>query len=613
MEFWGYLPVLNLTLPSSIEIPVSLKVKASDKMKISKMLIFIIVIALSCVFAIAYGFSAKSNAQTPSKAAASKIVINQIGYYPNTTKTALLINLSAPKPGKVQLVSNRTKRTVFETGLSAPQQDGASQDIIQTIDFSKFNKEGSYYLKSGNIKSYPFQIGKNIYRETLSKLLRSYYLQRCGVGVRDSASGVNHPPCHLSDGLIAHTDAFNQGGKHKPAIGGWHDAGDYGKYVGPTAVTVGRLLSLYEQYPKLFSDRQLAIPESGNRRPDILDEVKIGLDWMLTMQREDGAVYRKLSGKEWPGAILPHEDKQTRYVYGISTSETAKLAGAMAMAHRIYAPYDSKLAQIYLKAAQKAWTFLQREPSAKVDWVEGDDSGSGAYLNQSPEGRLQTDKNDRLWAAAELFITTGNSAFEQYLVQNIASWTYSLYEWTDPSTLGMTDYLMLTGRKESENLKQQIKTKLLQRADSLMQKVAASGYRLANQDFIWASNKRAAEEGITLLHAYRITGNQNYFRAAVDQLDYLLGRNHFNKSFITGVGSNSVRNVHHRIAQAKKIVIPGLMVGGPNAKAEDGIAPKDLGLLSYLDDERSYATNEYAIDYNASVIGLMGMLMAQAN
>jgi endoglucanase len=146
-----------------------------------------------------------------------------------------------------------------------------------------------------------------------------------------------------------------------------------------------------------------------------------------------------------------------------------------------------------------------------------------------------------------------------------------------------------------------------------MQKVSLSGYRLANDNFIWASNKMAAEEGITLLYAYQVTGNQAYFTAAVDQLDYLLGRNHFNKSFITGVGSNSVRNVHHRIAQAKKIVIPGLMVGGPNTEAQDGIAPKGLGPLSYLDDDRSYATNEYAIDYNASVIGLMGMLMAEAD
>lgn len=581
-------------------------------MKISKMLTFIVVLILGCLLAIAFSFSAKTNAQSVSKTPTSRIVINQVGYYPNQPKTALLINLTNPPIGKVQLVNFRTKRTVFETEIGAPEEDTESKDIIQTIDFSKFNKEGSYYLKSGEIKSYPFQIGKKIYRDAFTKLLRSYYVQRCGVAVRDSVTGVNHPACHLSDGLIAHTDSFNQANQQKRATGGWHDAGDFGKYVGPTAVTIGRLLSLYEQYPQLFSDRQLAIPESGNRRPDILDEVKVGLDWMLTMQREDGAVYRKLSGKEWPGAILPHQDKQPRFVYGISTPETAKFAGAMAMANRVYASYDPLFAQACLNAAQKAWSFLQKEPLAKVDWVEGDDNGSGAYLNKSPEGRLQTDRNDRLWAAAELFITTGNSTFEQYLAQNIASWSYRLFEWTDPSPVGMTNYLMLNDRKGSESLKQQIQEKLIERADSLLEKVASNGYRLANQDFVWASNKRAAEEGITLLYAYRVTGDRTYFNAAVDQLDYLLGRNHFNKSFITAVGSNSVRNVHHRIAQARKIVIPGLMVGGPNTNAEDGIAPKGLGPLSYLDDERSYATNEYAIDYNASVIGLMGMLMAES-
>jgi endoglucanase len=583
-------------------------------MKISR--IFFLAVILSFVIAIAYGFYAKINAAPAvPPSTSSRIVINQVGYYPAGPKSAFLINLSNPQTKKVQLVNFRNKRTVFEADLGEGYPDEASKDVIQTIDFTRFKQEGRYYLKYGNIQSYPFRIGRDIYRDAFTKLLRSYYLQRCGVTVRDSVSGVNHPPCHISDGLIAHQDSFNRAGEAKRAQGGWHDAGDFGKYVAPTAVTIGRLLSLYEQYPKLFGDRQLSIPESGNRKPDLLDEVKVGLDWMLTMQREDGAVYRKLSGKDWPGPIPPQEDKQPRFVYGISTPETAKFAAAMAMAGRVYAPIDTKLAQNYLKAAQKAWRFLQAEPSMKVDWVEGDDNGSGKYLasESDPGEALKTDNDDRLWAAAELFITTGNSAFEQYLAQNFPSSSYTQFGWADPSSLAMIDYLMQTDGKGSDNLKQQIKEKLIQRADSLMQKVSLSGYRLANDNFIWASNKMAAEEGITLLYAYQVTGNQGYFTAAVDQLDYLLGRNHFNKSFITGVGSNSVRNVHHRIAQAKKIVIPGLMVGGPNYEAQDGIAPKGLGPLSYLDDDRSYATNEYAIDYNASVIGLMGMLMAEAD
>jgi len=577
-----------------------------------KNIILLLLVILSCLMAIAFGFYVKKQADST----ALKITINQVGYSPNSPKAALLINSNIFWRNTVQLVNSQTKKTVFVAELGERSQDETSKDTIQTIDFTNFNQEGSYYLKYGKVQSYPFQIGKNLYQDALTKLLRSYYLQRCGIAVRDSVSKVNHPPCHISDGLMAHKDSFNRASQPMPAQGGWHDAGDYGKYVAPTAVTVGRLLNLYEQYPKLFSDGQLTIPESGNGKPDLLDEVKVGLDWLLAMQRQDGAVYRKLSGKNWPPTILPQEDKQPRFIYGISTPETAKFAAVMAMAARVYTPIDAKLAQNYLKAAQKAWGFLQKEPAMKVDWVEGDDSGSGKYLfsegDFDPEGALQTDKDDRLWAAAELFITTGDSAFEQYLAQNLAFFSFTLFEWADPSSLGMIDYLMQTRRKASDNLKLQIKEKLIQRADSLMQKVSGSGYRLANDNFIWGSNKKAAEEGITLFYAYRVTENQAYFNAAVDQLDYLLGRNHFNKSFITAVGTNSVQHVHHRIAQAKKILIPGLLVNGPNAQAQDGIAPKDLGPLSYVDDERSYATNEYAIDYNASVIGLMGMLMGKA-
>ena len=569
---------------------------------------------LGLVSAIAYEFYTKSNAQSMFQLATSRITINQAGYYPMGSKSAILINPGNSRTSKVDLVDAKTKRTVFIANLGQPIRDPASQDLVQLVDFSKFNKEGNYYLKSGNIQSYPFQISKNVYQDAFTKLLRSYYLQRCGVAITDSVTGINHPPCHVGDGLIAHADTFNQANEFKAATGGWHDAGDFGKYVGPSAVTIGRLLSLYEQYPNLFRDRQLNIPESGNGKPDLLDEVKVGLDWMLKMQRADGAVYRKLSGKNWPGEILPNQDVQPRYIYGISTPETAKFAAAMAMAARIYSSYDAALAQSYLAAAQKAWNYLQTQPTMQVDWYMGDDSGSGKYLASEwdPEPALKTDIDDRFWAASELFITTGNPAFEQYLALQLPALSYTLFEWKDPSPLAMSDYLMQKRRPGSEMLKQQMKEKLLARANVLMQKVAMSGYRLANDQFIWASNKMAAEEGITLFYAYKLTDNSDYLKAAFDQLDYLLGRNSFNLSFVTGVGTNAVRNVHHRISRAKRIVMPGLLVGGPNTYAQDDIAPKGLGPKSYLDDERSYATNEYAIDYNASLIGLMGMLMAEA-
>ncbi|NER98595.1 MAG: glycosyl hydrolase family 5 [Symploca sp. SIO1B1] len=567
------------------------------------------------VSAIAYGFFTKSNAQTTGGASSSQIVVNQVGYYPNSPKLAFLLNLTNSTSNQVQLLDARTKKMVFVSELEGSSTDEASQDVIQTIDFTNFNQVGRYYLKYGNLQSYPFDIGTGIYQDALTKLLRSYYLQRCGIAINDRVTGFSHPPCHLNDGMFAHSDQFHQAGETKSTQGGWHDAGDFGKYTVTVAVTAGRLLSLYEQYPNLFSDRQLNIPESGTGTPDILDEVQVGLDWLLKMQREDGAVYRKLSGKDWPGKILPNQDVQQRFIYGISTPETGKFAAAMAMAARIYQPFDGNLARTYLQAAQKAWQFLQSQPSMQVDWFEGDDSGSGKYLfgEWDQEESLKTDLDDRLWAAVELFVTTGEDSFDQYLTQHLPKFDYTVFSWKDPSSLAMISYLMQPEGQGSDSLKEQIKAKLIKRADTLLKKVDSSGYHLANDQFIWASNKKVAEEGINLVYAYRLTGNQAYLTAAVDQLDYLLGRNHFNLSFITSVGSNSVQHVHHRISQAQNIVIPGLLVGGPNTHAQDGIAPKGLGPLSYLDDDRSYATNENAIDYNAPAIALIAMLMANVN
>ena len=541
---------------------------------------------------------------------APKIVINQIGYYPEWPKSAFLLNASDNRVQQAEMIDCNTNKPVFSFQVGKPIKDAASTDAIATLNFTEFRQPGCYYLKVGDIKSYYLQIGNNIYNEPLTKLLHSYYLQRCGVAIDDPVTKIRHAACHVNDGTMAHDDAVHRAGDRLFAPGGWHDAGDYGKYLATTTVTVGRLLSLYLQAPSLFTDNQLAIPESGNGVPDLLDEVKVGLDWMLTMQRADGAIYRKLSGKEWPFNKTPDADKQERFVYGISTPETAKFAAAMGMAARVYAKYP-EVSQNYLNAAQKAWAVLQKTPEMTVEEVQGDDSGSGKYLTSEvdTEETLKTERDDRLWAAAELWITTRQPNFKTYFAQNVDACPYTLFEWKNVCPLGLVDYLFNPGQEAEGDLKQKIKAKIIQRADELLKNVEGSGYRIANPRFIWGSNKMTAEDGITLLYANKLTGNPAYWNAALDQVSYLLGRNHFNKSFVTGVGSNPVQHVNHLYARAAKVDIPGLLVGGPNNGAEDNIAPKNLGPLSYLDDEQSYATNEYAIDYNAALSALIGMLL----
>ena len=553
-----------------------------------------------------------SDIETLSKAGIASrkpaIVVNQIGYLPKLQKIAFFRTntVSTPKikqPDSAKLIDRDSNREVATFSLKPPVIDRDTKDAISFIDFSDVTQPGNYYLRAGKYKSVPFSIGNDIYQEPLAILLRSYYLQRCGVEIDDPISGISHPPCHVNDGILA-----NQSETVKiDAVGGWHDGGAYNKYVATATVTIGRLLSLYEQNPTLFADSQLNIPESGNGKSDLLDEMEFGLNWLLKMQRDDGAVYRKVSGATWALDLAPEEDVQPRYVYGISTPETAKFAATMAIASRNFESVDRQLADKYLAAANKAWQYLQTQTKMKVDRQPEDDSGSDKYLASefNLEKSLTTDVDDRLWAAAELYITTGDDTYASYFATNLDRVEYTLFEWKNPAPLGMINYLRQQRQSVESEVIDKIKTKIIQRANLVLERVNRNNYRIANNRYIWGSNRMTAEEGITLFNAYKITNDPQYLAASIAQLDYLLGRNHFNQTYITEIGTNFVENLSNLYARAKQIKIPGLVVAGANATAQDSRVYKDRGQLSYADDELAYATNGNATDYNASAIALI--------
>lgn len=540
--------------------------------------------------------------------ASPEIFTNQAGYFIRGSKVIVTKGLDGIA---IALRSADAGTVNLDIKLSPPIYDEQTGLNLRYADLTGFSEPGTYRLHAGEVVSDPFVISDAPYSSALRKLLRSYYLQRCGVALDDAESGLRHAACHLRDASVFRRDEVNDTGHEVFATGGWHDAGDFGKYIATTAVTVGRVLALYEDAPDLFSDGQLDIPESGSGRPDILDEMLVGLRWMARMQRSDGAVYRKLSGDTWPTAIRPEEDDQKRYLFGVSSPETAKFAAAMAIASRVYAAYLPADSANFRDAAVRAWRFLEtvRGPQF-IDAKPEDDSGSGPYIASQfdREPSLISDRDDRLWAAAELYRTTREKEYLSF-VQSGFQDTYGLFEWKDPSALGLSgllfdhDPLRVLGP-----LKRRIGRALVRRADRLTQQISASGFGNANDNIIWGSNKMTAEEGIALFHAYRFTGNRSYLSGAERQCDYLLGSNPFAISFVTGVGTRRVEHVAHLYARAVEMDIPGLLVGGPNNLAQAGIAPENLGLLSYVDDARSYATNEPAIDYNASMIGLVGYL-----
>lgn len=541
-----------------------------------------------------------------------QLVVNQVGYLINMPKIALRVN-PATTSKEFHILDAETHDIVFTFFACKPHQDAQTGDFIQELDFSGFNKAGRYIIRINKVQSLPFSIGNNIYHQPLKLLLRSYYLQRCGIAIYDAKTGLNHAACHLHDGIIKHKDDFHPAMCAINSQGGWHDAGDYGKYVTTTAVAVGRILALYERHPQILAGVILDIPESGNPIPDVLDEMRVGLDWMITMQRADGALYRKLSGESWPSGLTPDEDTQSRYIYGVSSAETAKAVAAWALAARVYKSVLPKLANRYLLAAKKGWVYLETREQQVFDYVDGDDKGSGPYrYNETDdEASLKTDTDDRLWAAMELLISTGEPSYQSYIRQVLPDIGLQIFEWKNPSGLALSQLLFNPKLSAYSELRASVQEKVMIHAKGLLENITESGYRIANKRFIWGSNKMTAEEGIILLHAYRLSGDSVYLDAAIAQLNYIFGTNPFNLSFVSGVGEHAVSHVSHIYLSAKNTVLDGLFVGGPNEKEQSNIGPKNKGPLSYIDDSRSYATNEYAIDYNATLIGFIGLAISK--
>ncbi len=538
---------------------------------------------------------------------------NQVGYLPGWPKVALL------QSGALTMTSAELRETeggrVVWRGRARPlARRGSAGAGWATVDWSAVRTAGSYVLSVDGVVSPPFQVGATVYDLPLRSLLRSYFLQRCGVALDDAETGLKHGPCHTDDGVTVRADIDGPAGRRQAAAGGWHDAGDYGKYVATGTVAVAELLSAYAACPALFPDGQLGIPESGNGRSDLLDEVTVELLWLLRMQRADGAAYSKLSGARWPDLVPPDADLQPRYLYGVSSAETAKLAAAFAFAARVFAPFDRPAAERYLEAAKKAWSYLEDHPGQFLDWRAEDDSGSGKYRASDidREATLRTDEADRFWAAAELLLTTGEPRFARYVDRHAAALPYTLFEWKNPAPLAMVHLLTAkaTGRP-GRATRALLRKKLLARAAAILTVARRDPFGLANDRFIWGSNKMAAEDGITLWWAWRATGRAELRARALDQLHYLLGRNALGKSFVTGVGADPVRQVSHIFARAVKLDVPGLLVGGPNELEQSGIAPRGQGSLSYADDARSYATNESAIDYNSALVGLLTFALAE--
>lgn len=523
----------------------------------------------------------------PAAPPGAHVFVNQVGYLPGLPKRVV-----CDRPAAEFVVYPEGTRKPVYRGRLAAAADSTSGRRVWRGDFRGLDTPGTYRIEvPGAGSSHSFRIDGHVYRDVCRLGLRFYYLQRCGAALHDAETGLEHAACHRNDALLRYEDDYHPEQARLEATGGWHDAGDYGKYVPTTAVTAAHLLCLYQLWPERFGDGQTGIPESGNGVPDILDEARVGLDWLLAMQRPDGAVYHKLGGKRWPTLILPEQDTGDRYIFGISTFATAKFAAAAAMAARTFAKQDPEYAGKCAQAARKAWDYLSRH---KFFWEHDqfDDEGSGAY-GQSD------DTADRLWAAAELTLL-GEACpglpdlADRYRADSIG--------WADAALLGL--FALARSAAVPEELRQTAAHKLLQAAKRHLDASRKSGYgyTLSYQEFAWGSNREGLARGMVMLLADLLSPNPAYREAALAQLDFVLGMNPLSICFVTKMGTEAASLPHHRFDASAPRSVPGMLVGGPNNRAESGAEPAGLGPYSYIDSRSSYSSNEPAIDYNAALV-----------
>ena len=519
-----------------------------------------------------------------------KVSVNQMGYDINGTKVAAVKTESTGDEDFI-ICNADTNETVYVGKLGASVHDYGSGFDIRQADFSDFTEVGNYYICTAEGPSYTFFIGETPYYDIYRDSVLMLYKQRCGMEL-DSTGVFDHPACHMGEAVV-----YGDESKKVDVSGGWHDAGDYGRYVVSTAKTLADLLNSYTDFN--VDDDQMGIPESGNKIPDILDEARYGLDWMLKMQdAESGGVYHKVSCLVFPETVAPQDETDQLYLAPVSVAATGDFAAIMAKASVVYKDIDPDFSKTALEAAEKAW-----------DYLEGLDKYTG-YRNPKDivTGEYPDDftMDERYWAAVELYIA-GVDKTKSFITANKDD--KNLKEglgWADMGLYAEYDLALC----DDAGLAEIGKARIIENADALVEQSKKTGYNLGfGSAFPWGSNMMVADHGELLYMAAKVTGDDTYSKLAGMQLDYLLGNNALGYCFVTGYGTLIPEHPHHRPSQVAGQAVTGMLVGGPNKNLEDPYAKAVLAeqsaALCYVDSDQSYSTNEVTIYWNSPLIYLL--------
>lgn len=506
----------------------------------------------------------------------SFIHIDQFGYRSDAQKVAVIsdpqVGFNAGdsfSPGSNYQVKRWSDDvTVFEATITA-WNGGAthaqSGDKVWWFDFSSVTAPGDYYVydPTNNVGSYRFSIGADVYNVALKQVLRMFYHQRCGTPKTADHAGVwNDAACHthaLQDLNCRSVSQPNNAGTEKNLSGGWHDAGDYNKYVNFTWAPVHQLLFAYQENPIVFGDDN-NIPESGNGIPDVLDELKWELDWLLKMQENDGGVHMKVAVACFDASTPASADMGQRMYGPVQASATRAAASMFAHASIVYGalgdPTMEAYAAILLQKAELAWTWVQNHPSNS----SYDNAG---FCSANPEWDWDSQNEARTGAAAMLFAATGNTTYRNYFDNNYeAIRPYSWFYWYPFQPIIqdiMLYYASLPNATATvaENIKNNCITSVNANNSDLLTawNNDEDAYRayLKDNDYVWGSNQVKANAGSIFYNmlVYNLSPSNatEYRNAAEGYVHFMHGVNPLNLVMMTNMydygAENTCNEMYH--------------------------------------------------------------------
>jgi Glycosyl hydrolase family 9./N-terminal ig-like domain of cellulase. len=584
-------------------------------------------------------------AAAASEPAPERIRFNQLGFLPDGPKRAIVVD-AATQPLAWGLLDANGKEVAAGHTVVFGINEGSGEHVHQ-LDFSDVRARGAgFRLVVGDASSRPFAIEPHIFDGLKRNALAYFYHNRSGIPIEAKYVGEKwaRPAGHV-DEIVGCFDKKDARGVQWPgcdytldARRGWYDAGDHGKYVVNAGISVWTLLNYYERAqrsrgsaPMPFADGEAAIPENGNGINDLLDEVRWELEFLLGMQAPEGArikmpsaagasdfveidasglAHHKVHGEQWTAMpSAPHEDRAPRYAHPPSTTATLNLAANAAQCARVWRALDASFAERCLRAAKRAYAAALRHPNLMPF---GAFTGGGAYGDRDASDEFY-------WAAAELFVTTGEETYAQalrssphFLAAPTADGAGEI-SWAQVRTLGTITLLTVPNRLGEDALAR-ARANLIAAADVYAGEATRQGYALpyASLQYQWGSNSIVLNRAIVLAHAYDLTGKSLYRDRVVDALDYVLGRNPLDRSFVSGHGVRAMRNPHHRfwahqLDPKYPPPPPGALSGGPNSTnmadpIAQGLRGKCIAQTCWQDHVEAYALNEVAINWNAPLV-----------